>query len=186
MMVLGSILTATSIVKEKETGTIEMFIATPINRVELILGKIVPYIMVSLFAVILVILVSRFALGVPIRGNVGLLFLGVLLYLTCALGFGLFASTITNTVSSANMLAVFTSLLPSILLSGFIFPIESMPRAIQFITYIVPARYFIIVLRGIFLKGVGIAVLWPQYLFLLIFGSTLLGLSASMFKKRID
>jgi ABC-2 type transport system permease protein len=185
MMILGSLLTSNSIVKEKETGTIEMLIATPIHRLELVLGKISPYIGVSLVAVIIVILFSHFIMGVPIKGNLGLLLLGGLLYLTCALGFGLFASAVTNTISSANLLAVFSSLLPSILLSGFIFPIDSMPHFVQLITYTVPARYFIAILRGIFLKGVGMATLWPEYLFLFIFGSSLLFLSASLFKKRI-
>jgi ABC-2 type transport system permease protein len=186
MMVLGSLLTATSIVREKESGTIEMFIATPIRRMELVLGKIIPYVIVSLVGVVILLLVSYFGLRVPIKGNLGLLFLGILLYLTCALGYGLFASAVSNTVSSANFIAVFSSLLPSILLSGFIFPIESMPPAIQLFTYTVPARYFIVILRGIFLKDVGMSALWPQYLFLLIFGSGLLILSASLFKKRID
>jgi ABC-2 type transport system permease protein len=186
MMILGSLLTSSSIVKEKETGTIEMLIATPIHRLELIVGKISPYIIVSLVAVMIVLLFSHFVMGVPIKGNLGLLFLGGFLYLTCALGFGIFASAVTNTISAANLLAVFSSLLPSILLSGFIFPIDSMPHLVQLITYTVPARYFITILRGIFLKGVGLATLWPEYLFLFIFGTSLLLISASLFKKRID
>jgi ABC-2 type transport system permease protein len=186
MMVLGSLLTSTSIVREKESGTIEMLIATPINQLELVLGKISPYIAVSLIAVVIVVLFSHFVMGVPIKGNLGLLFLGGLLYLTCALGFGIFSSAVANTVNTANILAVFISLLPSILLSGFIFPIESMPRAVQLVTYIVPARYFISILRGIFLKGVGLLTLWPEFMFLLIFGTVLLLISASLFKKRID
>ncbi len=186
MMILGSLLTSTSIVREKESGTIEMLIATPIRRLELVLGKISPYIVVSLMAVIIVILFSHFVMGVPIKGNLGLLFLGGLLYLTCALGFGIFASAVTKTISSANLLAVFSSLLPSILLSGFIFPLESMPRIVQLISYAVPARYFIAILRGIFLKGVGMITLWHEFLFLFIFGATLLLFSASLFKKRID
>lgn len=186
MMILGSLLTSTSIVREKETGTIEMLIATPIHRLELVLGKISPYIAVSLIAVIIVILFSHFAMGVPIKGNLGLLFLGGLLYLTCALGFGIFVSAVTNTVNAANLLAMFSSLLPSILLSGFIFPVESMPRAVQIITYVIPARYFIAIIRGILLKGVGLTTLWPEFLFLLVFGAALLLFSASLFKKRID
>jgi ABC-2 type transport system permease protein len=186
MMILGSLLTSSSIVKEKETGTIEMLIATPIHRLELILGKISPYVIVSLVAVMIVILFSHFVMNVPIKGNLGLLLLGGLLYLTCALGFGIFASAVTNSISAANLLAVFSSLLPSILLSGFIFPIDSMPYFVQLITYTVPARYFIVILRGIFLKGVGLATLWPEFIFLFIFGSSLLLLSASLFKKRID
>lgn len=186
MMVLGSLMTAASIVREKETGTIEMFIATPIRRMELVFGKITPYIVVSLAGVFILLIVSYFVLKIPIKGNLGLLFLGILLYLICTLGYGLFASAVAKTINTANFIAVFASLLPSILLSGFIFPIESMPRFIQLITYSVPARYFIVILRGIFLKGVGLAALWPEYLFLAIFGSILLTIAASLFKKRLS
>jgi len=184
MMVLGSLMTAASIVRE--TGTIEMFIATPIRRMELVFGKITPYIVVSLAGVFILLIVSYFVLKIPIKGNLGLLFLGILLYLICTLGYGLFASAVAKTINTANFIAVFASLLPSILLSGFIFPIESMPRFIQLITYSVPARYFIVILRGIFLKGVGLAALWPEYLFLAIFGSILLTIAASLFKKRLS
>jgi len=111
--------------------------------------------------------------------------LGALLFLVCALGFGLLASAVASTVSSSQLIALFIGLLPSVLLSGFIFPIESMPKIVQAITYIVPAKYFIIILRGIFLKGVGIDVLWPQILFLFVFGTVLLTFSASKFEKKI-
>jgi len=186
VMLLGSLLTATSIVKEKESGTIEMLISTPIKSLELIAGKMAPYIIVSFIDVLIVIVVASLGLGVPIKGNLFLLLAGSLLYLVCALGIGLFASTITTTVSSAQVVVVFAGLLPSILLSGFIFPIESMPAFVQAITYIVPAKYFIAILRGIFLKGIGLNILWPQFLFLLVFGLMMLLLPASKFNKRID
>ncbi len=186
LMILGSLLTATSIVKEKETGTIEMLISTPIHSLELIIGKMAPYVIVSFVDVLIVIIIASLGLGVPIKGNLFLLLIGSLLYLICALGIGLFASTLTTTVSSAQIVVLFAGMLPSILLSGFIFPIESMPVFVQAITYIVPAKYFIAILRGIFLKGIGLNILWPQFLFLLIFGTLMLLLPASRFKKRID
>ena len=186
LMILGSLLTATSIVKEKESGTIEMLISTPIHSLELITGKMAPYVIVSFVDVLIVIIVASLGLGVPIKGNLFLLLLGSLLYLICALGIGLFASTITTTISSAQIVVLFAGILPSILLSGFIFPIESMPVFVQAITYIIPAKYFIAILRGIFLKGIGLNILWPQFLFLLIFGILMLLLPASRFKKRID
>lgn len=185
MMLLGSLLTSTSIVREKELGTIEMLAATPIKSTELIIGKVSPYIIISLIDMLIVVIAGHYVLGVPIKGSVPLLLLGALLYLVCALGFGLFASVVSSTVSSSQLLVLLTGLLPSVLLSGFLFPIESMPRFVQIITYIVPARYFIIILRGIFLKGVGIYVLWPQFVFLLVFGFFLLTLAASKFEKKI-
>jgi len=186
LMILGSLLTATSIVKEKESGTIEMLISTPIHSLELITGKMAPYVIVSFIDVLIVIIIASLGLGVPIKGNLFLLLFGSLLYLICALGIGLFASTVTTTVSSAQVVVLFAGMLPSILLSGFIFPIESMPVFVQAITYIVPAKYFIAILRGIFLKGIGLNILWPQFLFLFVFGILMLLLPASRFKKRID
>jgi ABC-2 type transport system permease protein len=185
-MLLGALLTATSLVREKESGTIEMLISTPINSLELIAGKMTPYVIISFIDIVIVILVAHFGLDVPIRGSILLLLFASLLYLICALSLGLLASAITATVSASQFIVVFTSLLPSILLSGFIFPIESMPRVVQLITYVVPARYFIIIMRGIFLKGIGIEILWPQFLFLAVFGTLIMTLSASKFKKRID
>jgi len=186
VVLLGSLLTATSIVKEKESGTIEMLISTPIHSLELIAGKMAPYIIVAFVDVLIVIIIASLGLGVPIKGNLLLLLAGSLLYLICALGIGLFASAVTTTVSSAQVVVIFAGMLPSILLSGFIFPIESMPVFVQAITYVVPAKYFIAILRGIFLKGIGLNILWPQFLFLLIFGILMLLLPASRFKKRLD
>jgi ABC-2 type transport system permease protein len=185
-MLLGSLLTATSLVREKESGTIEMLASMPIKSIDLILGKILPYIIVAFIDIIIVILLAHFVLGVPIKGSVPLLLLGSLLFLICALGIGLFASAIASTVSAAQFVVIFASLLPSVLLSGFIFPIESMPKAVQLITYIVPARYFITILRGIFLKDVGFDVLWAQYVFLAAFGFIVTTVSAMKFKKKLD
>lgn len=186
IMIMGSLLTSSSIVREKETGTIEMMNSTPIHPIELVLGKVIPYVIVSLIDVIIVVTLGYFLLGVPIKGSLLLLILGALVYMINALGFGLFISTVTSTVSASQILTLIISLLPSILLSGFVFPIESMPEVVQFITYAVPARYFIIILRGIFLKGNGMGILWPQFTFLAVFGTSLLLISISRFKKRID
>lgn len=185
-MLLGSLLTANSIVREKESGTIEMLISTPISPFELIMGKVAPYIIVALMDIILVMGLAYLGLKVPIKGSIVLLLGASFLYLICALGIGLWASAVANSVSTAQFIVAFAGLLPSILLSGFIFPIESMPKIVQIITFIVPARYFIAILRGIFLKGIGLNVLWPQMLFLLIFGTLLLFISARRFRKRLD
>jgi len=185
MMILGSVLTSTSIVREKETGTIEMLVSTPIRSQELIIGKILPYVIVSFIDIIIVIAIAHFGLKVPLKGSVSLLMFGSLLYLICALGVGLWTSNISNTVSSSQIIVMFLGLLPTVLLSGFIFPISSMPTVVQAITYAFPARYFIVVLRGIFLKGVGLDVLWPQFLFMFVYGLALLVLSIAKFKKKI-
>jgi ABC-2 type transport system permease protein len=186
MMLMGAILTSTAIVKEKESGTIEQIAASPVKAWEYIAGKISPYIVISLFDVILVVTAAYFIFDVPVKGSLTQLGLFALLFLANALGVGLFVSSVSRNVVGAQIMAVLLSLLPSILLSGFVFPIGSMPKVIQAITYLVPARYFLEVLRGIFLKGIGISVLWPQALFLCANAMLFLGLASIKFKKTLD
>ena len=186
MMLLGALLTSNAIVREKESGSIEQIAASPVKSWEYILGKIVPYILISFIDVCLVIAAGYFVFEVPIRGN--LLYVGMfsVLFLANALGIGLFVSAISSSVTFSQFLAMLISLLPSILLSGFIFPISSMPPIIQGITYLVPARYFLVILRGIFLKGVGPEILWPQGIFLLANATVFLVLASLKFKKSLD
>lgn len=186
MMLMGAILTSTAIVKEKESGTIEQIVASPVKSWEYIAGKISPYIIISLFDVILVLAAAYFIFDVPVRGSLLQLGFFALLFLANALGVGLFVSSVSKNVVGAQMMAVFISLLPSILLSGFVFPIGSMPKTIQAITYLVPARYFLEVLRGIFLKGTGVSILWPQGLFLCANALLFLSLASFKFKKTLD
>jgi ABC-2 type transport system permease protein len=186
MMLLGALLTSNAIVREKETGTIEQIVASPVKRWEYIFGKIPPYIVISLFDVCLVVAAGYFVFGVPIRGNLLYLAMFSVLFLANALGIGLLVSAISSSVVSSQLLAFLMSLLPSILLSGFIFPISSMPTVIKGITYLVPARYFLTILRGIFLKGVGPDVLWPQAVFLVANAALFLWLASVKFKKRLD
>ena len=185
-MLMGAILTSTVIVKEKESGTIEQIVASPVKSWEYIAGKISPYIIISLFDVILVLAAAYFIFDVPVRGSLLQLGFFALLFLANALGVGLFVSSVSKNVVGAQMMAVFISLLPSILLSGFVFPIGSMPKTIQAITYLVPARYFLEVLRGIFLKGTGVSILWPQGLFLCANALLFLSLASFKFKKTLD
>ncbi len=186
MMLMGAILTSTAIVKEKETGTIEQIVASPVKSWEYIAGKITPYIIISLFDVILVVMAAYFIFDVPIRGSLLQLGFFAILFLANALGVGLFVSSVSQNVVGAQIMAVLLSLLPSILLSGFVFPISSMPKVIQAVTYLVPARYFLEVLRGIFLKGIGVSVLWPQALFLCANAMLFLSLASVKFKKTLD
>jgi ABC-2 type transport system permease protein len=170
MMILAAMLTSLTIAREWETGTMEQLIATPTKPLEIIIGKLTPYFFLGLIQMTLVVLTGTLLFKVPFKGSIFFLFVVAGLFLVCGLGIGLFISTVTKSQQLAFMLAIVLTMLPAFLLSGFIFPISSMPRIIQFFSYLVPAKYFLIALRGIFLKGNGLSVHWPEVLFLLIFG----------------
>ena len=186
MMMLGTISTSLSIVSEKERGTFEKLIVTPVRPYELVIGKMFPYIILAFIDVIFCILVGKFWFKVPIKGSIPLLLCLSTLFLFSALGLGLFISAIAKTQRVAMLLSMLTSLLPTFLLSGFVFPIENMPKALQLITYLVPARYFLTILRGIFLKGVGLRVLWIDVIWLLIFSMVMVFISAVKFQKKLE
>ena len=172
------------VVREKELGTLEQLNVTPLRRWELIVGKLLPYALVGLFDVLLVLGVALFWFEVPLRGSVWLLLALTLVYLLTTLGLGLFVSTISSTQQQAMMTTTFFFLTPMMYLSGFIFPIENMPAFIQPITYLIPLRYFLVILRSIFLKGVGIDVLWPEAVALTAWGLAILGLAIARSSKR--
>ncbi|NIM57872.1 MAG: ABC transporter permease [Candidatus Aminicenantes bacterium] len=174
MMILAAMSTSLTIAKEWEIGTMEQLIATPAKPHEIIIGKLMPYFFLGMIQISLVVIVGTLLFNVPLRGNILFLFCVSGVFLICGLGIGLFISTITRSQQLAFMLAMLLTLLPSFLLSGFIFPISSMPRIIQFFTYLVPAKYFLIVLRGIFLKGSGLGTLWPEVISLFILASFIL------------
>jgi len=174
MMILAAMLTSLTIAREWETGTMEQLIATPTKPLEIIIGKLTPYFFLGLIQMTLVVLTGKLLFKVPFKGSIFFLFLVSGLFLVCGLGIGLFISIVTKSQQLAFMLAIVFTMLPSFILSGFLFPISSMPKIIQFFSYLVPAKYFLIVLRGIFLKGNGLSVLWPEVLFLLIFGSLII------------
>lgn len=177
-------LTSMSIVREKELGTIEQLLVTPITRMEFIAGKMIPYVIIGLVDVVGILLVSTYWFEVPIRGSLTLLFFGVCLYLLTALGLGLHISTISNTQQEA-MLSAFMYYFPLVMLSGFIFPIANMPKIIQWVTYANPLKYFLIIIRGIFLKGVGLDVLWPEFAVLALIGVLIFWKASSEFHKTI-
>jgi ABC-2 type transport system permease protein len=186
MMIVGAILTALSIVKEKERGTIEQILVSPIRPLEMIIGKIVPYIVIALLDLVIIIVAGYLLFAVPIKGSLFQLAIFAVLYLVCSLGVGVFVSTIANTMQTAMLAAIFMSLLPSVLLSGFVFPIENMPVPIQVVTYFFPGRYFVTAIRGIYLKRVGLSVLWPEAVFLAVFASGIVWLSASRFRDTLE
>jgi ABC-2 type transport system permease protein len=178
------LLTSMAVVREKEIGTIEQIMVTPITPLEFILGKTVPFALISVIDVILVTAVGVFWFDVPIRGNLPLLLVGVALFLMTTLGVGLLISTISQTQQQA-MMSTFMFYMPAMLLSGFIFPIANMPQAVQWLTYVNPLRYFLVIIRSIFLKGVGLDVLWPQLLALGAIGVFTLTLATRRFHKTL-
>jgi len=184
LLVVTMMLTSLAIVKEREIGTLEQLIVTPIKPGELMVGKVIPFIIIGFVDVFLILFVARAWFQVPVAGSILLLLALTGVFLMTSLGVGLFVSTVSRTQQQAMMTAFFI-MMPSILLSGFMFPIENMPRVIQFMTYVIPLRYFLSIIRGIFLKGSGLAVLWPNVLALLVFGVVILTLSALRFSKKM-
>jgi ABC-2 type transport system permease protein len=184
LLVITTNLSSMGIVREKELGTLEQLNVTPLRRWELIVGKLLPYALVGMIDVCLVLGVAVLWFEVPLRGSVWLLFALTLIYLLTTLGLGLFVSTISSTQQQAMMTTTFFLLTPMIYLSGFIFPIENMPAVIQPFTYLIPLRYFLVILRSIFLKGVGLETLWPQVLALTAWGVAILGLAIARSTKR--
>jgi len=186
LLVITTNLSAMAIVREKEIGTLEQLNVTPLARWELITGKLLPYAFIGIIDVILVTTVAVTWFRIPLLGSPLLLFATSCIYLLTTLGLGLFISTISNTQQQATMTATFFVMTPMMYLSGFIFPIENMPVVIQPITYLIPLRYFIIIVRGIFLKGVGWHVLWPQVTALLAWGIVIVALAVARSRKTLN
>ncbi|MBI5806185.1 ABC transporter permease [candidate division TA06 bacterium] len=182
---MTSMLTALGIVREKEQGTMEQIIVSPITTWELIAGKTLPFALMALIDVVLVMLLGTLWFGVILKGSLFHLFGASIVFIFTVLGIGMLVSTISHTQSQAMMINQFF-MATNMLLSGFMFPISSMPQAMQYFTYLVPLRYFLEIVRSIFLKGTGPAAWWPQLLFLAVFGVLTFGFSALMFKKRLD
>lgn len=182
---IAAILTATSVVRERERGTIEQLIVTPIRPWELIVGKLTPYVVLGFFNTIEVLAVGHWWFGVPIRGNLGLIILLSGVFLVTGLGIGLLASTIANTQQEA-MLTVWMTLLPSIFLSGFFFPLEAMPKVLQWLSYLMPLRYYLVIIRALLLKGVGLDKIQFDVIAMTLFAIGIMTLAALRFRKRLD
>jgi len=185
LFAITSILTATTIVRERERGTIEQLIVTPIRSWELIVGKLIPYVILSLFDTLMVLAIGHVWFGVPVRGDLGLIIATSGLLLLSGLGIGLFASTIANTQQEA-MMTTWMTLLPSIFLSGFFFPLEAMPAVLRWISYIIPLRYYLVIIRALLLKGVGAAAIQNEIIALALFGIGIMTAAAMRFRKRLD
>ena len=184
LLIVTANLAAMAIVREKELGTLEQLNVTPLRRWELIVGKLLPYGAIAMIDVLLVTAVAVFWFEVPFRGSFTLLLATSLLYVVSTLALGLFISTISETQQQAMMTATFFFLTPMIYLSGFIFPIENMPPLIQYATYVIPLKYFLVIVRGIFLKGIGLDLLWPQVAALAAWGAVVLALAVARSRKR--
>jgi ABC-2 type transport system permease protein len=185
LMVVTTNLSSMGIVREKEVGTLEQLNVTPLSRSELIVGKLLPYALIGMVEVALVLSVAVLWFEVPLRGSLPLLLLMCAIYLLTTLGLGLFISTISATQQQAMMTTTFFFLIPMVYLSGFVFPIENMPAAIQWLTYLIPLRYFLVIVRAIFLKGVGLETLWPEALALTAWGVAILALAIIRSSKRL-
>jgi|SRR5690554_813695 len=180
------VLTSLAIVKEKEIGTMEQISVTPIRPYQLIAGKLIPFTILGLISVVIVLIAMRLIFNIPVKGSSTFLLLSSLLYVLSTLGLGLFISTISKTQQQAMMIAIFAVMMPMIFLSGFAFPIENMPEIIQKISYIIPLRYFITIIRGVILKGLGFSDLWLEALILFLMGALILFLSSLRFRKRLE
>jgi ABC-2 type transport system permease protein len=184
-MVIAALLTSLTIAREWERGTMEQLISTPVTKIELIIGKFLPYFVIGLLDLTIAVGMGQFMFHVPFRGNLILLFITSGLFLCGAMMLGMFISSVAKNQLMASQMAMLATFLPGFLLSGFAYPINNMPVVIQAITYIVPARYFIKILRGIYLKGIGINALWPDVLFLLMFTFIMVALASVRFKRKV-
>jgi ABC-2 type transport system permease protein len=184
IMLTSLLLTSMAVVREREIGTMEQLMVTPLKPLELILGKTIPFALIAFFDMALITSIGVLKFDIPIRGPLLLLPVSTAIYLLSVLGIGLFISTLARTQQQA-MMATFLFFIPAILLSGFVFPIENMPKVFQYLTYMNPLRYFLVIIRGLFLKGNGIGILWPQMISLFVLGIVVLALSSLRFRKRL-
>ena len=185
LQTMTTLLTAVAIVRERERGTMEQLIVTPIRSWELLVGKLVPYVVIAFGDALEVLVIGTLWFHVPVRGNIGVLLGLAGLFVMTTLSIGLFISTIARTQQEA-MLTTFMTLLPTIFLSGFFFPVAAMPRELQWISAVIPLRYFLIIVRSILLKGVGVQLLWSETAVLAVMGIVMMAVASSRFRKRLD
>ncbi len=186
LSIMAVMLTALTVAREWERGSMEQLFSTPVGRLEVVLGKLAPYVVLGLIQVMLVVALGLFVFDVPFKGAMLDMFLVSILFLACMLGQGLLISVVTRNQMVATQVAAISSMLPTILLSGFMFPIENMPSFLRVLSLVVPARYYIVAMRGIMLKGNDLTLLWPQALALLIFAGIMVLASTARFKRRLD
>ena len=185
LMLVCAMMTSISIAREKELGTMEILLVSPLKPIQIILGKVTPYVVLSIFNAISILLLGYFVFGMPMRGNIVLLLLEAILFIFMALSMGILISTISKTQQIALMISLAGLMLPTILLSGFIFPVENMPKVLQILSNLMPSKWFIIIIKGIMLKGVGLQYIWKETLVIILMTSIFIGLSVRNFKIRL-
>jgi ABC-2 type transport system permease protein len=185
IMVIAALLTSICVAREWERGTMEQLISTPVKAPELVIGKFLPYFAIGFFDLLVGLIMARYLFHVPFRGSYLLLMILSALFLTGALSQGIYISVVARTQLMASQLASLTTMIPTLILSGFIYPIFNMPKVVQAVTYLIPARYYIVVLRNCFLKGAGIKAMWDEMMFLILFAILMFGLAIRRFKKRV-
>ena len=186
LMLVSAMMTSISIAREKELGTMEILLVSPIKPVQIIIGKVLPYVILSFINASVILLLSYFIFGMPFNGSVPLLLGEALLFIIMSLSLGIFISTVSDSQQTAMMLSMFAMLLPTILLSGFVFPIKNMPWILQQISHVMPSKWFIIIVKGIILKGAGIADLWKETVIILGMTLVFIGLSVKKFNIRLS
>jgi ABC-2 type transport system permease protein len=186
LMTVTTITISVAIVREKERGTLENIVISPVKSSELILGKIIPYVVIAFVEALVIVIVSKLLFSIPINGSLLLMLLAIVIYVAGTLGLGLLISAVTDSQQVASLGSFLVSFLPAFLLSGFVFPIKSMPVFLQAVTYLVPARYFLVIVRGIFLKGTGLEFLWPDILALTCFALLMMVLASLKMRRQLS
>lgn len=186
LMLVSALMTSITITREKEMGTMAVLLVSPLRPVQIIIGKVLPYLFLSFVNVVTILVLARFVFGVPVRGNVVLLLAECLLFILCALALGILISTRSDTQQTATMVSLVGLLLPTVILSGFIFPISSMPVALQYVSHLIPAKWFLIIVRDIMLKGIGLEYFWKETLILMGMTVFLMAVSIRNFKVRLE
>ena len=185
LMIVSALMTSITITREKEMGTMEALLVSPLRPLQIILGKVTPYVVLSFINAVTIVVIGYFVFGLPVHGSLALLLLECLLFISVALAFGIFISTMVETQQMAMFYSMIMLMLPTILLSGFIFPVENMPVILQWLSHIVPAKYFIIIVKSIMLKGTGISFVWKETLVLIFMMLFFIANSIRRFKIRL-
>lgn len=186
LMLVSAMMTSISITREKEMGTMEALLVSPLKPIQIIIGKVMPYMVLSFINLIVILILARFVFMMPVAGNLTLLLIESLLFILMSLALGILISTISKTQQQAMLLSMFALMLPTILLSGFIFPIENMPVILQYISHVMPSKWFIIIVKNIMLKGTGLIYFWKETLIILIMTLFFIGMSVKKFKIRLE
>jgi ABC-2 type transport system permease protein len=186
LMIVSAMMTSISITREKETGSMEVLLVSPLRSFQVIIGKVMPYVLLAFMNGVVIVALGYYVFEMPINGSLTLLLAETLLYIVMSLSLGIFISTMSNTQQVAMFISMFALLLPTMLLSGFIFPVENMPWPLQWLSTIIPAKYFIILIKNIMIKGTGLLFVWKETLVLIVMTLIFIGLSVKKFKIRLE